>query len=169
MIKYVSDFTELLKQRNHTPFVTDNITNLISETNNMIKYTEPQYNRGQGLESTKSGTGYLLCLMPKQSKYAWNDLNHTQRSVVVTIHIPITDSQYINHYLLQTMLISTAALATRRSDWFAANCSKALSATLTAGNNTNSLIVRVLYWRLLTYMIRKLLIEEKYQIALTNI
>ena len=67
------------------------------------------------------------------------------------------------------MLISTAALATRLSDWFAANCSKALSATLTAGNNTNSLIVRVLYWRLSTKVIRKLIIEGKYQITLTNI
>ena len=29
MIKHVSDFTESLKQRNHTPFITDNITNSI--------------------------------------------------------------------------------------------------------------------------------------------
>ena len=73
---------------------------MMRETNNTIKYSEPQYKRGPGLESTESGTGHLLCLMPKQSKYAWNDPNHTQRSVVVTIHIPITDSQYINYYLL---------------------------------------------------------------------
>ena len=51
---------------------------MMRETNNTIKYSEPQYKRGQGLESTESGTGHLLCLMPKQSKYAWNDLNHTQ-------------------------------------------------------------------------------------------
>ena len=44
----------------------------------MIKYSEPQYKRGQGLESTESETGYLLCLMAKQGKYARNDLNHTQ-------------------------------------------------------------------------------------------
>ena len=51
---------------------------MIGETNNTIEYNESQYKREEGLESTESGTGYLLCLMHKQSKYAWNDLNHTQ-------------------------------------------------------------------------------------------
>ena len=73
---------------------------MIRETNNTIKYNEPQYKRRQRLESTKSGTGYLLCSMPKQSKYTLNDLNHTQRSIVVTIHLSITDSWYINYHLL---------------------------------------------------------------------
>ena len=47
--------------------------------------------------------------------------------------------------------------------------SNVLSATLTVGNNTIPLIVRVLYWRLLTKLIRKLLIEEKYPITLKNV
>ena len=92
MIKHVSDFTELLKQRNRTPDIRANITNIIQETNITIKYNESQHKRRQGLESTDSRTGYLLCLMSKQSKHAINDPNHTQRSVVVTIRIPITDS-----------------------------------------------------------------------------
>ena len=70
MIKHVSDFTESLKQRYHTPFITVNTTTMIREPNNTIKYNEPHYKRGPGLESTESGTGHLLCLMPKQSKYA---------------------------------------------------------------------------------------------------
>ena len=37
------------------------------------------------------------------------------------------------------------------------------------GTTPISLIVRVLYWRLLTKLIRKLLIEERYSITLTNI
>ena len=44
----------------------------------MIKYNEPQYKRGKGLEGTDSGAGYLLCLMHKESKFALNGLNHTQ-------------------------------------------------------------------------------------------
>ena len=62
MTKYVADFRESLKQINRTPFITDNITNIIWETNNTIKYNEPQYQRGRGLEYTNSETGCLLCL-----------------------------------------------------------------------------------------------------------
>ena len=78
MIKHVSDFTKhFTKQRNQSQGNQWNIKYHI-ETNNTIKYNELQYKRGKGLEGTDSGTGYLLCLMPKQSKFALNGLNHTK-------------------------------------------------------------------------------------------
>ena len=76
MIEQFSDFT--------APFITDVITNIMQETNNTIKYSETQYKREHGLESTDSGTGYLLRLMAKPCKYTWNDFNHTQIKSIKT-------------------------------------------------------------------------------------
>ena len=165
----MSQTLQSLKQRNRTPFITKNITNIIWETNNTIKYDKTHCKKGQGLASTNLGTGYLICLMPKQSKYSWYDLNQTQ--TYRSSYNIYSYNRSLMHWLLLTTNFSELHSSSGTAAWPLCRHlhSNALSATLTVENRTTLYTDRES--PLLTTFITKviLLIGEKYPTTLTNI